>query len=307
MDKPFKTIDEQIEILESRGVSVGPDAFRVLRREGYYSVVNGYKDPFIDKDASRMRGKDVYRAGTRFEDMYALFCFDRNLRMTMLRYFAMAEATLKTVCSYQFASRYGDQLYAYLDPGNYRDEDPYRNRIRRLIGDFNKALGRSAQRSSKGKEYILHYLREHDEVPIWIVLRRMTFGQAFKFFEFQTGKVRSDIARSYSSLYRETHEKPYKIHDRKLRLVYDHVKDFRNICAHEERLYCARVAPSRDISLMNVIDDLGLVLTGQESLDMANEVVDLLQGVTDSIGPEKQQEVMATMGVRSMDDIAIRE
>lgn len=308
MDKPFKTIDEQIDILQSRGMTVDADASRILEREGYYSVVNGYKDLFIDKEATRARGEDAYLDGTHFNDLYALFCFDRNLRMTMMRYFAMAEATLKTVCSYRFASKHSDQLYAYTDPCNYRDDRAYKGRINRLVGDFNRALGKDPQHPPKEKDYMQHYLKNHDEVPIWVILRYMTFGQAFKFFEFQTGKVRSDIAKTYSELYSETHTKPYKVHDRKLRLVYDHVKDFRNICAHEERLYCARVAPSHDISLKNVIDDLGLVLSRQDDFKMVSEVVELLQGIANSIGPAKLREIMMMMGVESLDNIfTIRE
>ena len=45
MDKPFKTIEEQVELLEARGVATDDDTPEVLLREGYYSVVNGYKAP----------------------------------------------------------------------------------------------------------------------------------------------------------------------------------------------------------------------------------------------------------------------
>lgn len=46
MDKPFKSIDEQIAILESRGLECDNSTRLVLEREGYYPVVNGYKDLF---------------------------------------------------------------------------------------------------------------------------------------------------------------------------------------------------------------------------------------------------------------------
>ena len=57
--KEFKTIAEQIAILESRGMSVGEDAPIVLLRENYYSVINGYKDPFLDKEAMQSSADDV--------------------------------------------------------------------------------------------------------------------------------------------------------------------------------------------------------------------------------------------------------
>ncbi len=46
MDKPFKSIDEQIAILESRGLECDNNTRLVLEREGYYPVINGYKDLF---------------------------------------------------------------------------------------------------------------------------------------------------------------------------------------------------------------------------------------------------------------------
>lgn len=49
MDKPFKTIGEQVKILRSRGVSTDEDTATILLREGYYSVVNGAKDPVACK------------------------------------------------------------------------------------------------------------------------------------------------------------------------------------------------------------------------------------------------------------------
>ena len=47
MDKPFKTIEEQVELLEARGVATDDCTPEVLLREGYYSVVNGYKEPWV--------------------------------------------------------------------------------------------------------------------------------------------------------------------------------------------------------------------------------------------------------------------
>ena len=57
MDKPFKTINEQIAILEARGMEVGASAYEALSREGYYSVVNGYKDLFLDARQSKREGR----------------------------------------------------------------------------------------------------------------------------------------------------------------------------------------------------------------------------------------------------------
>ena len=40
--KPYRSVDEQLRILRSRGMAVDAGAGHVLRREGYYPIVNGY-------------------------------------------------------------------------------------------------------------------------------------------------------------------------------------------------------------------------------------------------------------------------
>lgn len=42
---PFLTIQQQIDLLESRGVETSEATASILLREGYYSVVNGFKGP----------------------------------------------------------------------------------------------------------------------------------------------------------------------------------------------------------------------------------------------------------------------
>lgn len=44
MLKEFKTIAEQIHVLETKGMRIGEEASTILLRENYYSIVNGYKD-----------------------------------------------------------------------------------------------------------------------------------------------------------------------------------------------------------------------------------------------------------------------
>lgn len=78
INKPFKTYRQQLRILRERNLQIpnGHKAMKILKRENYYSVINGYKDIFLDPRYD----SDVYKDGTSFDDIYALYCFDRNLR-----------------------------------------------------------------------------------------------------------------------------------------------------------------------------------------------------------------------------------
>ena len=127
MDKPFKTIAEQENILRSRGMETSSSTQEILMREGYYSVVNGYKDPFIDKQKSRENGHDVFIDGTTFDDLYELFKFDRELRLTLFKYFSMAEETLKTTSSYVFCERHSKCLVFAFPAGSPPAETRFTN------------------------------------------------------------------------------------------------------------------------------------------------------------------------------------
>lgn len=298
MPKPFKTIDEQIGILSSRGLSTDERTAGILEREGYYCVVNGYKDPFIDREATGRTGQDSYAHAAAFDDVYRLFRFDRDLRLVMFRYFAQAEAVLKTTCARVTASRHRSEPEFYLERSSYRSDAAYDDRVARFITDMRKIAHRPPyERRPFKREYIEHYVRDHGELPIWVLTNFMMLGQAFKHFEYQPEDVRNEIARAFSDLYGETHAAAINISPRKLRLAYDHIKDFRNICAHDERLYCARVSPSKDITFRAMLDDLELVLTRDEHSRMLREVMTLLMGLTSDLDSSVARHVTSSMGI----------
>ena len=123
--------------LEGRGLRTNEATPLILERENYYSVINGYKDPFLEMPTN---GVDRYLQGTAFDDVYRLFCFDRDLRMFMFRYFAIAESTLKSTCAYQFSKVHRDEIEPYLNPANYRAEPNYKGRVTKFVGELSKTL-----------------------------------------------------------------------------------------------------------------------------------------------------------------------
>ena len=87
--KPFKTYRQQLSILRNRGLLIrdGSKAMRILEKEGYYALINGYKDLFLKTDTQgKFKEPEEYRENTTFEDIYYLHSFDRKLRNLMLEY-----------------------------------------------------------------------------------------------------------------------------------------------------------------------------------------------------------------------------
>ena len=226
----------------------------------------------------------------------------------MFGYFNKAEAVLKTVCSCQFGMVHKDNPEAYLDKESYRAEANYERKIERLIGDFEKVLCRSDRRENAYKrDYIQHYENNHDNTPIWILMNFLMLGQAFKFYEFQPESMRNAIAKSFSNLYSETHGAEKRISPRRLRLAYDHIKDFRNICAHDERLFCARVSPSGDVSLVGVLSDLELVLTEKDFKELRRKILLSALRLSDSLSEDAGARVLHAMGVDDLSSVFPRD
>lgn len=76
--KKFRTIDEQINILKNRGMIISDIDFAKvkLQENNYYNIINGYKDIFIDHNQST----EVFYSDVTFEELFALYSFDRNIR-----------------------------------------------------------------------------------------------------------------------------------------------------------------------------------------------------------------------------------
>lgn len=50
MNIPATTIQEQLSILKNRNVRLDENSAGILLQYGYYNLINGYKDAFIDKN-----------------------------------------------------------------------------------------------------------------------------------------------------------------------------------------------------------------------------------------------------------------
>ena len=110
-DKEYRTHEQQLKILRSRGMNIAKGSqaskiMRVLERENYYSVINGYKEPFVDPSAT----PETYLSGTQFEELYSVFCFDRNIRLIYLKYILKAEHHIMTVIAHEFSRLYINRM-----------------------------------------------------------------------------------------------------------------------------------------------------------------------------------------------------
>ena len=105
MGKSFSNYNDQLlHLRDSRKLTVGDESFALacLKKYGYYNLINGYKKPFKKPDGS-------YSENASFEDIVELYRFDARLRELFLRYLLLVESQIKSVTSYHFCNKHGEQ------------------------------------------------------------------------------------------------------------------------------------------------------------------------------------------------------
>ena len=79
--KEFKTYEEQVSLLNGRGLIIGnhDKAVDTLRYVNYYRL-SGYWYPFRQFDSKTGKPTDVFQEGATFEHVLDLYKFDEELR-----------------------------------------------------------------------------------------------------------------------------------------------------------------------------------------------------------------------------------
>lgn len=224
-DKEFKTTDELISLLISRGIDISTPEQKSfckkgLQRFGYYNIINGYKNLFLDTTSSST--EDRYKQGTTFDEIYFLFQFDKRLRSLFFRYTLEVETNIKSLVAYIFSKRYGHDNYLLYTNFDTNKRNAYKN-ISQLIADIQHALS-----SRSGDPCISHYLTNYGYVPLWVLNNILTFGNISKFYSMMKQPERQYVS------------KVFHMTDEELESSLFYLSKIRNLCAHGNRLYCFR-------------------------------------------------------------------
>lgn len=309
MYKPFRTVNEQVQILELRNLTVGDDSSHYLRREGYYDIVNGYKDLFLDNKPQSPGQTDHFADTVTFEDLYTLFLFDRNLRFLMFEGLAKAEAVFKTACSYCFMGEHTTETNPYLNVHNY-DQSKAGSANNLINAVFKKILkNNNGNYPKKEKDYIRHCMISHGgEVPLWVLANDLCFGQVKWFFQVLDKDMQIKISEEITEIYRHTRQgqHEYKIKTDKLQKILNRLVFFRNICAHDERLFCAKYDNRGNESVFAAINDLRFFLDKDDYNKFYKRFLRLLKGVKRDL-PDQWEQLHQRMGIKDEDELRINQ
>ncbi len=217
MEKTFKTLDEQVSILIKKGLIINDINYTkdVLLRENYFFVM-GYRHLFFKSEKDR-----EFIPGTSFDELYAVFNFDRQIRNILFKNILIVENNAKSIFSYQLSKNYGIKESDYLNPKNFNRDA---NR-RRQVNDLLKKMQRQIRINGGQHSATMHYLSNYGYLPLWIVVKVLSFGIVSELYTILKLDDQQAIANIYG----------ISIED--LNQYFPILANYRNLCAHEDILF----------------------------------------------------------------------
>ena len=256
MYKPYLEYNQQIQKLVSQKGLVISD-FDYARQKlidiGYFSLIGGYKTPFINPMTRK------YETLTKFEVIVALYQFDKNLRQLTFGYLTDIEQKIRQLISDSFCSFYGEQQTAYLSPSSYTSAPTHQRAVSKLISILDKLANRDNDHA-----YIVHQRNTYHNVPLWVLTKALTFGQLSKMYSLLNFRQQSNVSKAY----------PF-VSENELARYLNALTFFRNVCAHNERLYCHRLV-QQDFPDKTLHAKLRIAKRGNQYLQGKNDYFGLL-------------------------------
>ena len=217
MEKTFKTLDEQIKILQDKGMVIDDINYAkdVLLRENYFFIM-GYRHLFFRSEHDRR-----FIFDTNFNEIYALFNFDRQIRNILFKNILIVENNAKSIFSYQLSKQYGFKEKDYLNPKNFNRDSSKK----RQVNDLLKKMQRQIRINGGQHSATMHYISNYGYIPLWIVVKVLSFGIVSELFTILKSTDQDEIASIYN------------ISAEEMALYLPIVANYRNLCAHEDILY----------------------------------------------------------------------
>jgi abortive infection bacteriophage resistance protein len=208
--KPPKTFEEQLSILQNRGLQVtNPQkAITILSRLNYYRF-SAY--------ALTFKENDTYLPDITFEHLYRHYEFDRKLRILLIEIIEPIEIAFRTHIAYLIAHNYGAEGHS--NPNNFRS--PFKHL------QFLKETQSCINKNTKDL-FVRHHMDHYNgRFPVWVALEAVTFGVISKLFSNLITADKKKISREYYS----------DVRFNELENWLQCLTVLRNKCAHYSRLY----------------------------------------------------------------------
>lgn len=284
--KEYKTNEELIDYLSSKGVVIADkeEALKKIERYTYYSIINSYKSIFKDKNNN-------YINDVSFDEIYALFEFDKNLKNLMLKFCLEIETVIKSAMANQISKVYG--VKDYLNTSNW--DNSIDDDIKEVL--FEK-INNEIKKDYKVHTAVTHYIDKYGFVPPFVLVKILTFGVASSYYGLLKQSDRQAIA------------KYFKISDKLLKQILKNLTTIRNIAAHSDRLYNytskfylsfklidnTYTKPDNITNLYMVIRCMEKLLTQEQYEELYNSILEEISKLKDKLNSIDVSDIIRIMG-----------
>ena len=212
-NKDFKTVEEQVQILRSRGLTIDDEdkAKDFLLYNNYYRI-SGY--------SLTLRKDNVFSKSATFQNIIDICNFDHEFRHIFLQYLEIIEVQIKSIYVYEFTKIHGP--IGYLNASFFTDETKHKQIIAKANHQKIRRLPHEA--------YLKHYINDlHQDIPLWAYVDLFTISDISFLYSISEQPVRNAVARTFGL----TMSKGASI----LGSYMHSMTIIRNLCAHGSRIY----------------------------------------------------------------------
>ena len=215
--KEFKTLDEQLGIFKSKGLTINDEeeARNILLKENYF-FINGYRRVLMVSSKEKKFVK-----GATFDELYAIFMFDRELRNILFKNLLIIENNIKSIISYKLSIKYGYKEKNYLKESNFTTD----NKDKRRVSDVINKMKRQIRVNSQNHSATLHYITNYGYIPLWVLVKVLSFGLINELYGILKPEDQKEIADLYG------------IEMEDMEVYLSLLANYRNLCAHEDIVF----------------------------------------------------------------------
>lgn len=231
-----------------------------------------------------------YKENVSFEEIYALFEFDKNIRNIFLKYSLEIEMILKSYLSETISSKYGIQ--------NYLLKENFDDALNEKI--INESIGAIKEEIAKqnGKhDAVTHYMSKYGFIPPFVLTKILTFGELSRLYGMLKQSDRQNIS------------KKFKLSDKVLKQIIMNITMVRNICAHNDRLfsfhskfrisfkYIDKNYNSSSVNIYMIMKSIELMLPEDKKHDFKKQINGEIKELKNNLKSIKIDRILNLMGI----------
>ncbi len=215
--------NKYIEVLRKKGLKINDqeiDKINDILFKVNSSVINEYRYIFIDKTTNK------FYEEINFWSIYALYNFDKNLRIVYFKYILKVESQIKSVIANVFISLYGENGYLQLNNFDLIDKNKELDfsKVKEVLNLISKLESDLSNKIDKNK-LLMNTMIEKGYIPFDIFVNYLTLGEISNFFSLMKKNDQILVSKNFNIFYED------------LIFYLKNLTVSRNVCAHDEKFF----------------------------------------------------------------------